>query len=92
MILIIPDLFVLWRVCGISPTEIFKNMLHVIIAIIVMILIYMLMGLIHGGVVLDVLTIIIALGAYLATLFSFKEERNQYLYPFTHNMLRFIRC
>lgn len=91
LILIIPDLFVLWRVCGISPAEIFKNMMHVIIAIFVMILIYMLMGLIHGGVVLNIFTIILALGAYLATLFSFKEERIQYLYPFTHNLLKFIR-
>ena len=65
--------------------------MHVIIAIFVMILIYMLMGLLHGGVVLNIFTIILALGAYLATLFSFKEERIQYLYPFTHNLLKFIQ-
>ena len=84
--LIIPEAIFIFLICGVTPKDTLKVMLHPIIATGAMTVVILLIKDIFGGMIWGFATIFISIIVYLSILFMFKEERDRYLYPALHKL------
>lgn len=74
--LIIPEIFIAYLVCKISPKETFKAISHPIIATVAMSIVVVFLQMIGNSIVWQFVSIGIAIIVYFCVLFLYREERN----------------
>lgn len=79
--LIIPEAIIVFIICGITPKDTIKALLHPIIATGAMSVSILLIKNLFTGMIWQFTTIILVMAVYFVVLFSFKEDRERYLYP-----------
>ena len=79
--LIVPDLFLVKKICNISIKETLKMMFPSLLSTLVMVVAIVLLQMVNQAVVWSIVSIIICIVLYFCVLFMFKEERNKFLYP-----------
>jgi PST family polysaccharide transporter len=77
--LIIPEIIVIWIICGISPKETFKTMWHPAIATTVMSVVAIALRMVSSGIIWSFISIFICVIVYFTVLFLFKPEREKLL-------------
>ncbi len=79
--LIIPEAIFVFFICGITPKDTLKTLLHPVIATGVMSLGIILTRDLFGGIIWEFFTVCVAVVCYFAVLFLFRDEREKYLVP-----------
>lgn len=79
--LIIPEMILIHKICGISFGMIFKNLWHPVLSTFVMSVVALLLKQINDGMLWDFLSIAICIVVYFSVLFTFRNERERYFIP-----------
>lgn len=86
--LIIPEIIVVFLLCGITPKETAKNLLPSIISTVVMSIVALLLQQISNALWWSIISIMLCIIVYFVTLFLFKTERETFLTPIIKKIKR----
>ena len=86
--LVVPEMIVVWKVCGITPIQTLKTVYHPLLATGCMILGILLLQSIGSSFIWSAISIAISVIIYFSVLFLFKEERRNLLMPFLQKLFR----